>query len=151
MAILVTTSLPRGVAHFENRHGVWITTPALAVPLVLALRSGIIDATAAKRSMEGREEKMHLLYDYLASSEFKARVSAVLDTFRSMKADLDAERNSLRRIWSKREKQIERVLASAVERHGAITGIVERPGIRDGRAAGPPSRAGRMVRTRGPY
>lgn len=128
VAVLVTTSLPKGVTHFEQRQGIWIVAPALAIALVLALRSGLLEVASAKRAADGRGDKIAPLYTFLASTEFKTKIGLALETFRSMKSDLDSERNSLRRIWSKREKQLERLMTTTVEMHGTIAGIIEQSG-----------------------
>jgi hypothetical protein len=40
-----------------------------------------------------------------------------------MKADLDAEKRSMQRIWKQREKQIEKVITNTIDMYGSIKGI----------------------------
>ena len=40
-----------------------------------------------------------------------------------MKSDLESEQRSMRSIWKKREKQIDKVLLNTTYMHGSIRGI----------------------------
>lgn len=40
-----------------------------------------------------------------------------------MKSDLESEQRSMRGIWKKREKQIEKVLLNTTDMYGSIKGI----------------------------
>lgn len=124
IAVLVSTTMPKDVASFECRENVWIAPPALAIALAAALRSTLIDTAAARRAAEGRQDKMEVVYDYLAGPEFKSRVTAIFESFTQMRDDLESEKSAMRRIWAKREKQIERVLTNTVGMHGDLEGII---------------------------
>ena len=41
-----------------------------------------------------------------------------------MKSDLDAEKRAMTKIWSKREKQIERALTNSASMYGDMQGII---------------------------
>lgn len=41
-----------------------------------------------------------------------------------MKEDLDQEKRAMRKIWSKREKQIERVIMNTAAMYGDMQGII---------------------------
>jgi hypothetical protein len=126
LAVLVSTALPKEVRGFEMRDGVWLSSPELAIQLAAALRLSLLEAAAARRAIAGRQDKMAAVYGYLASAEFKARVAAIVDTFRTMREDLEDEKRALQKIWSKREKQIERVVANTAGLHGDLQGIIGR-------------------------
>ena len=126
LAIIVTTAMPKSAASFECREGIWIAPPQLAVPVAAALRLSLIGAAAAKRAVDGRQDKMSMVYDYLTGPEFKNRVMAVVDAFTAMRADLDDEKRAIQRVWAKREKQIDRVLVNTAGLHGDLAGIIGR-------------------------
>ncbi len=67
---------------------------------------------------------MAAVYDYLSGPEFKSRVTAIVETFSSMRADLDSERKAMMKIWAKREKQIERIVSNTAGLHGDLQGII---------------------------
>ena len=124
VAVLVTPNLPKDVEGFGTRKGVWITTPQFAVALATTLRLQLIVISKFKQSLEGQDEKMTLLYRYLTGAQFKNRVENLVMSFMAMKSDLETERNSLKRIWSKREKEIERMISSTAQMYGDLEGIV---------------------------
>ena len=50
---------------------------------------------------------MHEIYDYLTSNDFNRRVRAMVESFVEMKNDLESERRSMERMWTKRAKQLD--------------------------------------------
>ena len=89
-----------------------------------ALRAGLIELYGAKEAEVGKAEKMEILYQYLCGPEFRQRVEGLADPFIAMREDLDSERRSMERAWSKREKQIDRVMRHVAGMYGDIQGIV---------------------------
>ncbi|HEV8292071.1 MAG TPA: DUF2130 domain-containing protein [Tepidisphaeraceae bacterium] len=124
IAVIVTTALPKEVATFECRDGVWITTPALAMALAAALRLSLIDVAAARRSMEGRDEKIELMYDYISGPQFQGRVQAIMEDLKVMLEELETEKKVIQKVWAKRLKQIERVTFAAIGMYGDLEGII---------------------------
>lgn len=124
LAVLVSSAMPRDVPTFECRENVWITPPIFSVPLAAALRITLIETAAAKRAIDGRQDKMSVMYDYVAGPQFKGRISAIVDAFVNMRNDLEQEKRAMNRSWAKREKQIERVLVNASGLHGDLAGII---------------------------
>lgn len=123
LAVIVTQAMPPGVDTFGEIEGVWVTTPALAVPLAAALRLALIEAALARRATEGQQDKMAILYQYLTGPQFRQRVEAIKDAFTTMQEDLDAERRVITKQWEKRAKQIERVMISTVGMYGDLQAI----------------------------
>ena len=124
VCILVSSVLPDGVRHFGLYEGVWVTEPEYFLPLTHALRDKILALAEQGKSLVGREEKMELLYGYLSGPEFRAKIENVIGAFRSMKDDLDAEKRSMQRIWSKREKELERIINNTSMLYGDMQGIM---------------------------
>lgn len=124
LAVLVTAAMPKDVPTFECRDNVWVTPPMFSVALTAALRMALIETAAAKRALEGRQDKMSVMYDYVAGPQFKGRVSAIIEAFMNMRADLEQEKRAVTKAWARREKQIERVLLNTAGLHGDLSGIL---------------------------
>ena len=123
LAILASETLPKGFHHFRLISGVWVTDILSAVSLALALRVVLIQVARERETQVGKKEKMELAYNYLTGQEFRNRVEAIVESFTAMKADLEAERRAMLKIWAKREKQIERVISNAAGMHGDLQEI----------------------------
>jgi len=124
IAVLVTTALPKEVNSFGYINGVWVTNPTLAVCLAIALRMNLIQVANAKMAAVDKGEKMEVLYNYLSGKEFGQRVEAIVEAFISMRSDLEKEKSAINKIWSKREKQIERVIHNISGMYGEMQAIV---------------------------
>lgn len=124
VAVLVTETLPKDVASFAHKEGVWVTSVPLAASLAEALRVGLTQVALSRNSIEGRGEKMEAVYNYLSGAEFRHRVEAIVEAFTAMKADLEKEKQAMLGIWAKREKQIERVVSNTIRMYGDMQGII---------------------------
>lgn len=123
-AVLVTEAMPRDVTSFACVEGVWVTTVSLAGGLAEVLRAGLMQLAQAKLAAVGKNEKMEAIYNYLSGSEFRQRIEAAVEAFRSMRDDLEHEKRAMMKIWSKRDKQIERVAANTARMYGDMQGII---------------------------
>lgn len=124
LAVLVSMALPKDVSHFAQVEGVWVTEFPLVLGVATALRTNLAQAALMKQSSKGRHEKMELLYEYLSSTEFKHRIEALVEAFRSMQDDLNKERQTMERQWAKREKQIQLVVQNVTGMYGDMQAIV---------------------------
>ncbi len=124
IAVIMTTTLPREVNNFALINGVWVTNYASIIGLATALRLSLIQIATTKLSAIGKHEKMEVIYNYLTGQEFRQRVEAIVESFVSMKKDLDQEKRAMTRVWAKREKQIERVINNTIGMYGDMQGII---------------------------
>lgn len=124
IAVLVTETLPKGIESFGQIEGVWVTSFLLSIALASVLRTGLIELAQHKLSIVGKSEKMEVLYNYLSGQEFRQRIEAIVESFKSMKEDLDQEKRAMIKMWSKREKQIERIVNNTVGMYGDMQGII---------------------------
>lgn len=124
IAVIVTEALPRGITAFGQVDGVWVTTVQLAGCVADTLRENLKQVSLARLSAVGKNEKMEAIYDYLSGPEFRHRVEGIVEAFRSMKEDLEAEKRAMMRIWAKREKLIERVTTNTTGMYGDMQGII---------------------------
>lgn len=124
VAILLTTALPKNIKGFGMLDGIWVTDHASIVGLATSIRLNLVHVAQIKQSIVGQTEKMEAMYHYLSGSEFKQKVEAIVEAFVAMKKDLDAEKRAMEKIWSKREKQIDRVVKNTIRMYGDMQGIV---------------------------
>lgn len=124
IAVLVTETLPRGVESFGHMEGVWVTSSALSIALASVLRTSLIELAQHKFSIVGKSEKMEVLYNYLSGTEFRQKIEAIVESFKSMKEDLDQEKRAMIKMWAKREKQIEKIVNNTVGMYGDMQGII---------------------------
>lgn len=124
IAILVSVALPKDMTTFGMYEGVWVTGFSTALPLVMALRSNLLQMAGLKQAAVGKNEKMEVLYNYLTSTEFKQRIEGIVEAFTMMKTELDKERTAYKRIWERREKLIGRVLDNTVGMYGDLEAVI---------------------------
>ena len=129
IAVIVTQAMPKDMSAFGERNGVWICSFAEVKALAYVLRDGVIRIFNAARSQENKGDKMHLLYDYLTSTEFGEQWKAIREGFLSMKQSIQKERDTMERLWKAREKQLEKVLLNAAHVRGSIEGIAGKDAI----------------------
>ena len=122
--VIVSEALPEGVRTFGLVDGVWVCSWSCVTGLAAALRAGIIEVGKSKLAVQGQHEKMELVYNYLSGREFQQRIEGVAEAFITMQSDLDSEKRSVQRLWSKREKQLQRALANTAGLYGDLQGII---------------------------
>jgi hypothetical protein len=123
VAVLVSSALPKGVQDFEQLEGIWVIQPSLVVPVAMLLRDAMQQLSLARLANVGLQSKTALIYEYLTGPRFRARVEAMVDAFRAMQEDLMKERTAIKRLWAKREQQIERMASATVGMWGELQGI----------------------------
>lgn len=130
LAVIVSTILPENVTGFIFRDGVWICDVKLALALAMSLRINLLNVARERALSVGKNEKMEVLYAYLTGVEFKQRVEAIVETFTTMQDGLKKERLAYEKIWSEREKQIQKVVTNTVGMYGDLSGLVTLPQIK---------------------
>lgn len=123
IAVIVTKTMPKEMDSFGIKDGVWICSFPEVKALASVLRDGVIRVFNAARSQENKGDKMHLLYDYLTSSEFAEQWKAIREGFMSMRQSIQRERDAMEKLWKQREKQLEKILLSTSHVKGSIDGI----------------------------
>lgn len=124
LAVLVTQVLPPEITYFGSIDHIWICEYGCFMGVATALRSKLIEVAAVKMSMVGKNEKMDVLYNYLSGTEFKHRVEAIIEAFRSMQEDLKKERAWFMAKWAKQEKNIGKVIDNTYGMHGDLQSII---------------------------
>ena len=65
IALIVSSTLPKGIETFDLVDNVWVVQPRFAVPLAVALRQSLIDLAGSRLTQEGQQTKMEFVYEYL--------------------------------------------------------------------------------------
>lgn len=126
IAVLVTAVMPKDVPHsFTRQEDVWITKFSSVRPVAEALRTTLVEVHKQRQANVGKNEKMELLYDYICSPQFAHKLKAIVDGFSTMQADLEAEKRAAIKHWSRREKQLSKMMAGTVSIVGDLQGIGE--------------------------
>ena len=68
----------------------------------------MLEVGAAKRVLDGRHDKMEVLYKYLSGQEFRHRVEGIVEAFVTLREELEGEKRATQLRWAKREKQLDR-------------------------------------------
>jgi hypothetical protein len=122
-AIIVSQALPKTIDVFGQIDGIWITQPKCAVAVAMAVRHALIEVTLARKSGEGQQSKMEIMYHYLTGPRFRHRVQAIVEKFQDMQSDLEKERRAMQKAWAKREQQIQGIVAATSGMWGDMQGI----------------------------
>jgi hypothetical protein len=123
VAVIVTQCYPKGMDCFGERDGVWICSFDEVKAVSYILRDGVMKLSNLAKSQDNKGDKMHLLYDYLTSSEFSEQWKAIREGYMSMRQSIQRERDAMEKLWKAREKQLDKVLLSAAHIRGSIEGI----------------------------
>ncbi|MGD9855935.1 MAG: DUF2130 domain-containing protein [Planctomycetaceae bacterium] len=124
LAAIATIEMPSGLTTFACIDGVWVTNRSCVAGLAAALRHGLIEVAGAKRALNGRQDKMTVLYGYLSGPEFRHRVEGIVESFVTLREDLEKEKRSMQRMWAKREKQLERAVFCTSSLYGDLGAII---------------------------
>jgi len=124
LAVLVSSALPEGVEGFAPVDGVWVADLRAWPALAAVLREQLIQVAFAHAASVGKQEKMELLYRYLAGDQFRQKVQGIVEAFEALQSQLAKERRAMERQWKEREKQIERVITNTVGMYGEMSGIL---------------------------
>jgi hypothetical protein len=120
VAVIVTNALPDRVVHMGSIKGVLLTSFGLAVCLAATLRVNLSLLGHTRLALSGKESQKKRIYEYFMSPQFQERMSMMADQLRRMQEDLQKEKASITRSWSKREAQLELVMFGAAGVAGAL-------------------------------
>lgn len=123
-AVIISEAVPTGVDSAKFHNGIWITKRAFVMGLAYSLRLSLIQIAMAKRSQEGRKEKMDVLYTYLTGTEFMQRVEAIVEAFTGMQTEIEKEKRYFANKWSRDEKYIRQVIDNTFGMQGDLKAIM---------------------------
>lgn len=123
MGVLVTEAMPTDMERLGLKDGIWVCSFDEFKSLCTVFRESIIQISTAITTSDNKGNKMEMLYDFLTSHEFRLQIEAIVSGVSTMQTDLLTEQKAMNKIWSKREKQIEKVIKNTSRMHGSIEGI----------------------------
>lgn len=124
ICMLVTTTMPENTKYFTVINEIVVCEFNYFLNLTNLTRDKLISMSHLSKSLVGKDEKMEQLYGYLASPEFKSKIENIIDAFRSMKDNLEREKNSMKNIWARREKELERIIGNTSMLYGDMQWIM---------------------------
>jgi len=123
IGVLVTESMPVGMKRMGMIDGVYICNFDEFKSLSAVLRQSVIQLSEVIATNENKGDKMVMLYEFLTSVEFKLQIEGIVEGFTHMQEDLIKEKNTAKKIWKQREKQLEKVVNNTIGMYGSIKGI----------------------------
>lgn len=123
VGIIVTKALPKSIKRFGFQDGVWISDFYSVIGLATAIRTKFQELHQTKSAIAGRSSISDLIYNYVTGTEFRTRIEATGEALREMKADVDKEKAVMEKMWSKREKQLYRIVHNMAGVYGDLTGL----------------------------
>lgn len=123
IAVIVTEAMPKDMDRFGQKDGIWICSFAEFKGVAAVLRESLLRIYDVRSSQENKGDKMQMLYDFLTGNEFRQHIEAIVEGFSSMKNSLAKERIAMERIWTERDKQLDKVLLNMSGMYGSIKGI----------------------------
>lgn len=125
IAVIVTQCMPSGPKYFHIiDNNVWVTDFSHVLSLALGLRVQLTGYWHIRRSTEGKNKKLEILFGYLTGSEFSNRVRAIVEAFSQLQDELQKEKRAYQNIWARREKQLLKVIENTSGMHGDLKGII---------------------------
>ena len=124
VAVIISQTLPDGVKRFDQKDGVWVGDYESIVGLGLLLRNTLLELSAVRSSMVGKQGKKEILWNYLTSVEFRQRLEAVYDSYEQAKTYLEKEKEFFRRKWAREEKNTELLMENLTGMHGDLEAII---------------------------
>ena len=122
-SVLITTVWPSDNQKAHMRDGVWICGYADYQILIQALRNTLFELSRAVAAEGAREEKAHVMYDFLTGQEFAATIEQMISPIVRMREQLDKEKRAFAMQWKERETLINGCLDGAGNLYGKIQGI----------------------------
>lgn len=123
LAVIITEVLPADCKTFGFKDGVWVGNFACVVGLSHALRRNLLDLALVKSSLDGKSEKMEVLYNYVYGTAFRQRVEAIIEAFSNLQDGMEKEKRWFAQKWSKQEADIRRVMDNMFGLQGDIKSI----------------------------
>ncbi len=124
IAIIVSQAMPKEITSIGLFDGVWVCDFNSYIGLAMALRENLIQLQNIKNAMSGKDTKMEQIYNYICSEQFVQKVKAIVETFQSMKVDLEKERAAMEKYWKKREVELDKIMKNAVRIYGELEALI---------------------------
>jgi hypothetical protein len=124
IGIIVTRTMPDGIKDFiAKEKNIYVCSIDSYRALSTVLRNAILTTNDVRLVQQNQGEKTVILYNYLLGAEFKQQLQVVHDTFVEMHTQLQKDKKQAIAGFSKREKQIDKIMLNLAAIAGNINGI----------------------------
>lgn len=123
VAVIVSEVVPEEVNGFEFIDGVWVCDAKSYLALVSSLRFTLIEVNAQRVSNENRDDKQAALFAYITSPDFRLKVEGLIQSFESLRSELEREKRAMTRIWKERGKAIEKAVTNTAALFGDVRSL----------------------------
>ena len=93
VGLLVTQVMPKDMGHIGLIDGVWICSFESFKGLIPVIRHHLVRLHDLRVSQQQRDDKMHLLYDFLTSNEFRMQVEGIVEGFTALHPGVTKRKN----------------------------------------------------------
>ena len=129
LAVIVTTCPPAGLRGIGQVDGIWACETPFAIAIATALRQGLVATANLRLQQTNSADKMAMLYEHLCSVPFRQNIEAIVESFKGLKDQLDAEKRAFAKQWKEREFQLEKAITHTAALYGGIQGIAGREAL----------------------
>ncbi len=123
-AVIISNTLPANMKYFGFLEGVCVGNYDCILGIAYALRRQLLELTLLKSSMNGKQDKMEVLYEYLSGTEFRHRVEAIIEAFTQIQSDIEKEKRWFASKWARQEKSVRKVIDNTLGMHGDLQSIM---------------------------
>ncbi len=123
LGVIVTDAMPAELTRFGQIDGIWICSFTEFKSISFLLRYTMIRIGEVAASQQNKGNKMQILYDYLTGNEFRQKIEAICESFEEMNTDLLKDKKQAIASFSRREKQILKVMENTAALYGDVRGI----------------------------
>jgi len=123
LGVIVTDAMPAELTRFGQVEGIWICSFSKFKSISFLLRYTMIRIGEVAAAQQNKGNKMQILYDYLTGNEFRQKIEAICESFDEMNTDLIKDKKQAIASFSRREKQILKVMENTAALYGDVRGI----------------------------
>lgn len=123
LAVLVSDMLPGNIKSFGNHEGVWVSDYQSIVGMATVLRLMLLEVAIAKSSSSITAERKDMLFEYIQGVEFRNRVEAISEAFKSRREEIEIEKKWFTKKWAREEKTITALLTNNESLKGELESI----------------------------
>jgi hypothetical protein len=123
VAVLATKVMPKDMERAGFINDIYVCPLDDFKSISIVLRRQLLEINRIRSIGEDHHDIATLLMKYLSSSSFTMDMEAIIEGFKDLKLDLDAEKRAHLRMWKREEKHLDKIWISAVNMEGSLRGI----------------------------
>ncbi|MEK7070729.1 MAG: DUF2130 domain-containing protein [Patescibacteria group bacterium] len=123
LAVLVSDVLPNNMKNFGSHEGIWVSDYQSIIGIATVLRSMLLEVAIAKSGSGITTERKDMLFDYIQGIEFRNRVEAISEAFKSRREEIEIEKKWFTKKWAREEKTITSLLTNNESLKGELESI----------------------------